>query len=658
MPIGKFPGEMHGMRHGHIDGIPYFRFWCQKTLPALYDDSLSYYDLLTNVVWYINQLINVAKAYDEKFAELEGLYIELEHYVATYFDKLDVEQTVADILNDMAYSGRLTEIMTTYINDYSIDAKKIKNGFVPVHYEFVKCDDNFDYYKRDLTDREMLDALNHGSILLGFFNGSPQFGNFIMFNDTFEYEYNGKTVECKCGCSCEHMIQNYKVTYREAMANKNGKLVQYIVTDVYCHQYAEGYYGKMYADVEDGSITTEKLADKAVTHEKLADDAVWENNIKDGAVTPRKLGKGNIVILGDIYDISNGGWSSKLVANLGIGNRTKIAHADGAGFSGNNNQTFLKLLQGITGQVNESFRLNTSYILVGGGNDDQGKGEGVIETAMNEFGSYVRTNYPNATVIVAQYGWKSRAITGASTYNYPLVSRRYIAGCGTNGFRFIQNSPYVLHDYSKLDSSGYKPNALGCDDIANMFGIELAGGTYDMIGHRKLMNYTINDELYIGEIAQNHMFPGDFPNPQLPSFSTWEHNDIITLHMGSVHTIEFKNPKNLHGHIPQDKPGYTGAFKLFDLDPNSGYCDMQFYCPHNQQYPCGIVDKDYNCVQGHLGIYYHDNAVWGYLYNPWIGQHKPTTEEPFAMGIASYDNVKYIHTAQGWDSFTMFAYDC
>ena len=86
MPIGKFPSHMHGMRHGHIDGVPYFRFWCQKTLPALYDDSLSYYDLLTNVVWYINQLITVAKAYDEKFCELEGLYIELEHYVASYFD--------------------------------------------------------------------------------------------------------------------------------------------------------------------------------------------------------------------------------------------------------------------------------------------------------------------------------------------------------------------------------------------------------------------------------------------------------------------------------------------------------------------------------------------------------------------------------------------
>lgn len=39
-----------------IDVAP-LRFWCQKVLPLVYDDSLSYYELLCKVVDYINNLI-------------------------------------------------------------------------------------------------------------------------------------------------------------------------------------------------------------------------------------------------------------------------------------------------------------------------------------------------------------------------------------------------------------------------------------------------------------------------------------------------------------------------------------------------------------------------------------------------------------------------
>lgn len=34
-----------------------FRFWCQKVLPLVYDNSLSYYEVLCKVVDYINNLI-------------------------------------------------------------------------------------------------------------------------------------------------------------------------------------------------------------------------------------------------------------------------------------------------------------------------------------------------------------------------------------------------------------------------------------------------------------------------------------------------------------------------------------------------------------------------------------------------------------------------
>lgn len=38
-----------------------FKFWCQKVLPLVYDNSLSYYEVLCKVVDYINELINSDK---------------------------------------------------------------------------------------------------------------------------------------------------------------------------------------------------------------------------------------------------------------------------------------------------------------------------------------------------------------------------------------------------------------------------------------------------------------------------------------------------------------------------------------------------------------------------------------------------------------------
>ena len=40
-----------------------FLFWCQKVLPLVYDESLSYYEVLCKVVDYINKLIEQDKVF-------------------------------------------------------------------------------------------------------------------------------------------------------------------------------------------------------------------------------------------------------------------------------------------------------------------------------------------------------------------------------------------------------------------------------------------------------------------------------------------------------------------------------------------------------------------------------------------------------------------
>ena len=65
--------------------LKHFRFWCQKVLPLVYDNSLSYYEVLCKVVKYINDLIDSDK---EIIAELDALKKELD-IVKKWIDNFD-----------------------------------------------------------------------------------------------------------------------------------------------------------------------------------------------------------------------------------------------------------------------------------------------------------------------------------------------------------------------------------------------------------------------------------------------------------------------------------------------------------------------------------------------------------------------------------------
>lgn len=51
--------------------ITNFQFWCQKVLPAVYDDSLSYYELLCKVVDYLNKVIDELNTQGDAITELQ-----------------------------------------------------------------------------------------------------------------------------------------------------------------------------------------------------------------------------------------------------------------------------------------------------------------------------------------------------------------------------------------------------------------------------------------------------------------------------------------------------------------------------------------------------------------------------------------------------------
>lgn len=455
--------------------------------------------------------------------------------------------------------------------------------------------------------------------------------------------------------------------------SKNGKTVTLTGTDGSTSSFEDT---DTVFELTDGIVTTAKLANGAVTENKIGNGEVTEVKLstavqnklnKDDNTTYSLDGDGSTItltgsdgkkttatkpnraiILGDAYDMNNGGWSSKLINYLGLSGRVNVAHANGAGFSGNNNQTFLGLLQGVASSLTVAQKNMVSHIIVGGGNDDRGKADNVVEEAMQSFGSYVRTNFPNATVIVGLTCWRNDddATPAQGTWGYLTAASKYIDGCGRGGLRFIGNSPYVLHDYRLLDSSGWLANADGCSEIAKMFAIEYNGGTYSKIGKRVQLSYSIPSDMYVGKTAQNHLFP-DENNTEDPSIWCYINNNMVSFYLLYVHTLEFRTPKNLIAHVPNYE-GYTGQFKILNLDAKTGYMRPAYNFPI-KYIPCSVIDSSGNVINATLGVTLRTDGIYGWLYK---------VNETNGLGFTQIDNVKYIHTPYDWGIFDMPTFDC
>lgn len=134
-----------------------FRFWCQKALPLVYDDSLSYYEVLCKVVNYLNNMMtdlttgtgaitqfaqqfvinqqflnNMAEKLGENTEELEDYindrmgdftdaYNELQNYVNQYFNNLDVQDEIDTKLDEMAESGQFNVLFDPVIQAWIED---------------------------------------------------------------------------------------------------------------------------------------------------------------------------------------------------------------------------------------------------------------------------------------------------------------------------------------------------------------------------------------------------------------------------------------------------------------------------------------------------------------------------------------------------------
>lgn len=87
----------------------YFKMWCYKVLPLVYDESLSYYEILCKVVKYINNLIDQDKIIGNELndlkKELDAVNKWIDDFDTSYIEKIVTKYLSTMIFVEISNSG-------------------------------------------------------------------------------------------------------------------------------------------------------------------------------------------------------------------------------------------------------------------------------------------------------------------------------------------------------------------------------------------------------------------------------------------------------------------------------------------------------------------------------------------------------------------------
>jgi hypothetical protein len=166
--------------------IETLKFWCQKVLPLVYDDSLSYYELLNKVVDRINEIqtivnnaIDEVETLDNSVETLSTKIDNVETYVNNYFNTLDLTTEVSNVITQMVENGELSSIVANAVGGYS----------TPVFVERMN----------DMNDPKRIYVLTsnkhiYQSINGVFFDTGVEYGNSNTLNQEFIAPQNGQEI--------------------------------------------------------------------------------------------------------------------------------------------------------------------------------------------------------------------------------------------------------------------------------------------------------------------------------------------------------------------------------------------------------------------------------------------------------------------------------
>lgn len=139
----------------NVPTLRHFKFWCYKVLPLVYDNSLSYYEVLCKVVTYINNLIDQDKTFGETLDSLQSALNEVQDWIDK-FDTSYLEELIAKYLAKMIY---------VYISDagYFI-------YYIPETWEDITFNTTgLDITNEQLSDNDHVANYDYGHLVLSMY---------------------------------------------------------------------------------------------------------------------------------------------------------------------------------------------------------------------------------------------------------------------------------------------------------------------------------------------------------------------------------------------------------------------------------------------------------------------------------------------------------
>ena len=150
-----------------------FMYYCQKVIPLAFDESMSYYEQLCNLVYYLkNTVMPAVNNNADALTEVQNAFTQLEKYVDDYFKNLDVQTEINNKLDEMAQSGQLTEIVSQYlqisgilafntISDMKTSDNLINGSFTKTYGKESLLDGKGRFYKvRTIQNTDVVDEVN------------------------------------------------------------------------------------------------------------------------------------------------------------------------------------------------------------------------------------------------------------------------------------------------------------------------------------------------------------------------------------------------------------------------------------------------------------------------------------------------------------------
>ena len=134
------------------DNLRQFHFWCQKTLPLVYDDSLSYYEVLAKVTKHLNELTTLVNEIGDELERYEGVTDDRLDALETWRTEVDTWRAQIDQWKTIVENWR--EDVDQWREDIDLWKTSINNWKVAVDAELESLDNRLDTAESDIDSLE------------------------------------------------------------------------------------------------------------------------------------------------------------------------------------------------------------------------------------------------------------------------------------------------------------------------------------------------------------------------------------------------------------------------------------------------------------------------------------------------------------------------